>query len=52
MMKQRTLFDEPEKHKLALNKISEIPYEERPAYKIDKYPTVMSSRELLARLSV
>lgn len=31
-------------------KISEIPFEERPSYKIEKYPNSMSSRELLALL--
>ena len=31
-------------------RISEIPREERPSYKIEKYPEAMSSRELLALL--
>ena len=35
---------------MALQKISELPPEERPAYKIEKYPEALSSRELLALL--
>ena len=35
---------------MALQRISEIPREERPSYKIDQYPEVLSPRELLALL--
>jgi len=33
---------------MALQRISELPPEERPSYKIEKYPQAMSRRELLA----
>lgn len=33
-----------------LQKISDLPVEERPSYKIEKYPNALSSRELLALL--
>lgn len=35
---------------MALQRISELPREERPSYKIEQYPQAMSSRELLALL--
>jgi len=35
---------------MALQKISELPPEERPAYKIEKYPEALSTREILALL--
>ena len=35
---------------MALQRISEIPREERPSYKIEQHPQAMSSRELLALL--
>jgi len=35
---------------MALHRISELPPEERPSYKIEKHPQAMSSRELLALL--
>jgi len=35
---------------MALQRISELPPEERPSYKIEKYPEALSSRELLALL--
>jgi DNA repair protein RadC len=35
---------------MALRRISEIPREERPSYKIEQHPQAMSSRELLALL--
>ncbi len=35
---------------MALQRISELPPEERPSYKIEKHPQAMSSRELLALL--
>jgi DNA repair protein RadC len=35
---------------MAQQRISELPQEERPSYKIEKHPQVMSSRELLALL--
>jgi len=35
---------------MAQQRISELPPEERPSYKIEKHPQVMSSRELLALL--
>ncbi len=35
---------------MALQRISELPPEERPSYKIDKYPEALSTREILALL--
>jgi len=35
---------------MTLKKISELPLEERPSYKIEQHPQAMSSRELLALL--
>ena len=35
---------------MPLHKISELPIEERPAYKIEEHPQAMSTRELLALL--
>lgn len=35
---------------MALQRISELPQEERPSYKIEQHPQAMSSRELLALL--
>ena len=35
---------------MALQRISELPPEERPSYKIEKYPEAMTSREILALL--
>ena len=35
---------------MALQRISELPPEERPSYKIEKYPEAMTNREILALL--
>jgi len=39
---------EPEEYVMALQRISELPREERPSYKIEKHPQSMSRRELIA----
>ena len=38
---------EPEEYIMALQRISELPREERPSYKIEKHPQSMSPRELI-----
>jgi DNA repair protein RadC len=41
---------EPEEYFMTQQRISELPREERPSYKIEEHPQAMSSRELLALL--